>query len=186
MFLFILKNLVPKGLWQFWRDRILPSISKAGDTAAFMLAVVCIQTGTRLPLTRGPAIQTASYSWKSRDETFNSLATGRFEWKFRYKIISNLISVVVGWGVSCEIALRWMSLGITEGKFTGPDSPKPLPEPILTKHPWGLMAFIREQFHWKCPRYLFLISVWKVLIQDYSHISLRPMSQLIGSRENVQ
>ena len=41
----------------------------------------------------------------------NSLAPGRFEWNFRL-VILKIISVIGSWGISCEIALRWMSLGI--------------------------------------------------------------------------
>ena len=48
---------------------------------------------------------------------FNSLAPGRFEWNFRY-VIFNVISVVDSWGVDCEIALRWMSLDLTDDKST--------------------------------------------------------------------
>ena len=31
------------------------------------------------------------------------------------------------------------------------DGTKPLPEPMLTLHVWGSVAFISEQFHSKCP-----------------------------------
>ena len=49
--------------------------------------------------------------------TFNSLAPGRFKFKFRW-IIFKLISVNGGWGISYEIALRWMPLGLTDDKST--------------------------------------------------------------------
>ena len=47
----------------------------------------------------------------------NSLAPGKFEWHFRY-LISQIISVIDGWGISFELALRWMSLDLTDNKST--------------------------------------------------------------------
>ena len=38
----------------------------------------------------------------------NSAAAGKFEWNFRQ------ILVIDGWGISCEIALLWMSLNFTD------------------------------------------------------------------------
>ena len=48
---------------------------------------------------------------------FNSFAPGNFEWNFRY-LIFQIISVIDGWGISCELALRWMSLDLTDDKST--------------------------------------------------------------------
>ena len=48
---------------------------------------------------------------------FNSLAAGKFEWHFRY-LIFQIISVIDGWRISCELALRWMSLDSTDDKST--------------------------------------------------------------------
>ena len=45
----------------------------------------------------------------------NSLAPGKFEWNFRYLILY-MISMIDGWGISCELALRWMSLDLTDDK----------------------------------------------------------------------
>ena len=47
----------------------------------------------------------------------NSLVPGRFEWNFR-KIIFQLISVIDGWGIFCEIAPIWMPLELTDIKST--------------------------------------------------------------------
>ena len=55
------------------------------------------------------------------------------------------------------------------------ESTKSLPEPTLTNHKWGLLAFTWEKFHIKCSRDL--MCVWKLLIQDYSYIIQEPMSQ---------
>ena len=41
--------------------------------------------------------------------TFNSLAPGKFEWNFRHVIFKQIL-VIDGWGISCEIAVIWMSL----------------------------------------------------------------------------
>ena len=47
----------------------------------------------------------------------NSLAPGKFEWNFRY-LIFQIIAVTDGWVISCEHALRWMSLDLTDDKST--------------------------------------------------------------------
>ena len=43
---------------------------------------------------------------------FNPLAPGRFEWNFR-SVIIKLISVIGAWGISSEIAIRWMPFHLT-------------------------------------------------------------------------
>ena len=45
------------------------------------------------------------------------MAPGRFDWDFRYLILQ-IISVIDGWGISCELALRWMPLDLTDDKST--------------------------------------------------------------------
>ena len=47
----------------------------------------------------------------------NSLAPGKFEWNFRYLILQ-IISVIDGWGISRERALRWMSTDFIDDKST--------------------------------------------------------------------
>ena len=42
---------------------------------------------------------------------------GKFEWNFRHLIFKNIL-VIDGWGLSCEIALIWMSLDITYDQST--------------------------------------------------------------------
>ena len=54
--------------------------------------------------------------WES-DFLFISLAPGKFEWNLRY-LIFKWISVIDGWGISCEIALIWMSLDWTDDQST--------------------------------------------------------------------
>ena len=68
-------------------------------------AAICTALGTR----RCPA--------ESTHTGINSLAPGKLEWHFRY-LISQTISVIDGWGISCEIALRRMSLDLTDDKST--------------------------------------------------------------------
>ena len=46
---------------------------------------------------------------------FNSLVPGKSEWNFRYVIFKKIL-VIDGWGISCEIALIWMSLDFTDGQ----------------------------------------------------------------------
>ena len=49
--------------------------------------------------------------------TIKTLAPGRFDWNFR-QVIFKITLANVGWGISCEIALRWMSLCLTDDKST--------------------------------------------------------------------
>ena len=49
--------------------------------------------------------------------SINSLAPGRFELNFRYAPFQ-LILVIHGCGISCEIALMWLSLDLTDDKST--------------------------------------------------------------------
>ena len=48
---------------------------------------------------------------------FNPLTPGSFEWYFG-EVIFKLISVTDGWGISCETAVIWMSLGLTNDYAT--------------------------------------------------------------------
>ena len=52
-----------------------------------------------------------------RETQINSLAPGKFEWNFRF-IIFKFILVTDGWNISCEIALIWMSMDLTDDKST--------------------------------------------------------------------
>ena len=47
----------------------------------------------------------------------NSLPPRKFEWNFRY-LIFQIISVIDGRVISCELALWWMSLDLTDEKTT--------------------------------------------------------------------
>ena len=47
----------------------------------------------------------------------NSLAPGKFEWNFRHVIFKRIL-VIDSWGISCEIALIWMSLDFTDDHWT--------------------------------------------------------------------
>ena len=56
-------------------------------------------------------------AWIAQLGCLNSLIPGKFEWHFRY-LIFQIISVIDGWGISCELALRWMSFDLTDDKST--------------------------------------------------------------------
>ena len=43
----------------------------------------------------------------------NSMAPGRFEWNFEW-VVFKLILMNEGLCISCEIALKWSSLGLTD------------------------------------------------------------------------
>ena len=49
--------------------------------------------------------------------SLNSLSPGKFELYFRC-LIFQIISVIDGWGMCCEYALRWISLDLTDDEST--------------------------------------------------------------------
>ena len=51
------------------------------------------------------------------DTKINSLAPRKFEWNFRLMIYKKVL-VINGWGLSCEMALIWMSLDFTYDQST--------------------------------------------------------------------
>ena len=53
----------------------------------------------------------------SQGQWVNSLVPGRLDWNFG-GVIFRLILVIIDWGISCEIALRWMSLDLNDDKST--------------------------------------------------------------------
>ena len=55
--------------------------------------------------------------WHIHRASLNSLAPEKFKWNLRY-VIFKWILVIYGWGVSCEIALIWMSLDLTDDQST--------------------------------------------------------------------
>ena len=50
-------------------------------------------------------------------QLFNSLAAEKFEWNFRFVIFKRIL-VIAGWGISCEIAMIWMSLDLIDDQST--------------------------------------------------------------------
>ena len=48
---------------------------------------------------------------------FNSFAPEKFEWNFRHVIFKHIL-VIDGWGISCEIVLKLMSLDFTDDQST--------------------------------------------------------------------
>ena len=75
----------------------------------------------------------------------NSLSPGRFEFTFKIKKFKSTL-VVDGCSISCEIALRWTSLDLTDDESIGsgsglvPSGSKPLPEPCWPRFmsPYGV------------------------------------------------
>ena len=60
-----------------------------------------------------------SQVWKflSTNFDFNSLAPERFQRNF-WKVIFQLIFFIDVWSISCKIVLKWMPMGLTDGKST--------------------------------------------------------------------
>ena len=65
--------------------------------------------------TSSPLVHWSQNAWCHPNQILNSLAPGKFELNFRYLILQ-IISVIDGWRISCELALRWMSLDLTDDK----------------------------------------------------------------------
>ena len=94
-------------------------------------------------------------------DEFNSLAPRKFEWNFRYLILQ-IISVIDGWAISCELALRWTSLDLTRDKsalvhvmarchqatshYLSQCSPRSLSPHGVTRPQWVNLFFIFVRF----------------------------------------
>ena len=83
---------------------------------------------------------TATHNWggwlDQLGAVVNSLAPGKFEWKFRHVIFKQIL--VIDDGEICCLnmyvtGLHWWSVNIGSGNGLVPDGTKPLPEPALTQ-----------------------------------------------------
>ena len=68
----------------------------------------------------------------------------------------------------------WINIGSGNGLL--PDDTKPLPEPMLTNHQWGILTFIWEQFHSDYARHYSVLTVWKLNFWKFWIVSQGPMS----------
>ena len=59
---------------------------------------------------------------------------------------------------------KYNGVHIGSGNGLLPYATKPLHEPLLNDHQWGLVPLIWGQFHRKCSRYLYLMWVWNQVI----------------------
>ena len=71
---------------------------------------------------RDPPLRRAPQSWwynclEIRMLNLNSLWPGKFNWNFRW-VLFKPITMIDGWDTSCEIALRRISLDLTDDKST--------------------------------------------------------------------
>ena len=48
-----------------------------------------------------------------------------------------------------------------------PDSIKQLPEPVLTKHQKGFVAFTSDQFQWNNARYDMILKITNLILQPH-------------------
>ena len=51
------------------------------------------------------------------EKLFISLAPGKFEWNFSYLIFKKIL-MIASWSISCELALIWMLLDLTNDRST--------------------------------------------------------------------
>ena len=70
-----------------------------------------------IPLRWMTVIVQGPHWWLVSSGSVNSLVPGKFDCHFRYQIFQ-IISVINGWGISSELALRWTSLYLTDDKST--------------------------------------------------------------------
>ena len=114
-------TVTPVAQMRFTRRRV-PSLwcSLDEDHLHREMVVWIMATGRRhrrlLPAITGSKVEMRHLGQTGTD-TLNSLAPGKFEWNFRY-LIFQIISVIDGWVISCQLALRRISLDFTDGKST--------------------------------------------------------------------
>ena len=75
---------------------------------------------------------------KSFGGFLNLLGSGVFEQKIR-RLTCRLYVVTDGWSISCEISLRWMSMGLTEAKSTM--------VPVMGWYHQGVLAYGRKTYN---------------------------------------
>ena len=63
------------------------------------------------------AVSVVLFCHKGKKGSLNSSAPEKIEWNFRYVIFKKIL-VIDGWGISCEIAVIWMSLDFTDDQST--------------------------------------------------------------------
>ena len=90
------------------------------------------------PLSEPMMVSLLTHICVIRPQWVNALALGKSECHFNYKIFQ-IIAVINGWDISCELALRWTSLDLTDdedniGSGNGwvSSGNKPLPKPMVT------------------------------------------------------
>ena len=91
-----------------------PNLSNFPPLSMFHHARVCPCQNNNIPTPTGRTRNTYSLV---TEKIINSLAPGKFEWNFRHVIFKQIL-VIDGWGISCEIALIWMSLDFTDDQST--------------------------------------------------------------------
>ena len=90
--------------------------SWSGITQGGVLGPGVREEGT--PEGGGQVLRLQGWHWLQQQyRLFHSLVPGKLEWNFRY-VIFKWILVIDGWGISCEIALLWMSLDFTDDHST--------------------------------------------------------------------
>ena len=78
-----------------------------------MSCTIHLKDALEVHMNVNPIMHLKNYTFKISGQWVNSLAPGKFEWNFRYSILQ-VISVIDGWGISCELNFRWMSLDLTD------------------------------------------------------------------------
>ena len=75
----------------------------------------------------------------------------------------------------------WVNNNIDSDNGLLPNGTKPLPEPMLTYHQWGLMAFTWGQFYRKCSMHLSILDMSLKITYKLSMITIiSPRSQWVN------
>ena len=77
----------------------------------------CLHVGCLYGSTRVNYNHTGNTLMSAVLQRLNSLAPGKFWLNFRHVICKEIL-LIDGWGISCEIALIWMSLDFTDDQST--------------------------------------------------------------------
>ena len=67
----------------------------------------------------------------------------------------------------CSHMASWIWVNISSGNGLLPDGTKPLPDPMLTYHQWGLTTFLWGQFHNRCLHHQSLKLDWEITYKKF-------------------
>ena len=106
------------GVWIVYSTVCSGADQRKHQSSASLAFVRAIHRWPVNPAQRASNAENVSIWWCHHNNCLSfrdSLANGIFEWNFR-QVSFTLISVIDGWGISCEICLRWLSVDLADNK----------------------------------------------------------------------